>query len=166
MIKNITEERKKEDNYQKKIYTDTLTDLYNRNFYEERADEIFMDSQREDDDFSIVIIDIDNFKNINDNHGHHFGDRVLKELSKIIKKNIRKKDYAIRVGGDEIILLLNATSTIAGEIGKRLIREVNELEFGELKITISVGIANKKDEISTLEELYICADKAMYKSKK
>ncbi|MGL4733406.1 MAG: GGDEF domain-containing protein, partial [Fusobacteriaceae bacterium] len=88
------------------------------------------------------------------------------ELSKIIKRNIRKKDYAVRVGGDEIILLLNATSSIAGQIGKRLIQEVNELELEGLKITISVGIATKKEEISNLRELYIRADKAMYKSKK
>ncbi|MGL4969915.1 MAG: sensor domain-containing diguanylate cyclase [Fusobacteriaceae bacterium] len=166
IIKNITEERKREHNYQKRIYTDSLTELYNRNFYEERADEIFMDSEREEDDFSIIIIDIDNFKIINDNHGHHFGDRVLQELSKIIKRNIRKKDYAVRVGGDEIILLLNATSSIAGQIGKRLIQEVNELELEGLKITISVGIATKKEEISNLRELYIRADKALYKSKK
>lgn len=166
IIKNITEERKKENNYQKRIYTDTLTELYNRNFYEERADEIFMDSDIYEDDLSMIIIDIDNFKTINDDRGHHFGDRVLQEISKIIKRNIRKKDYPIRVGGDEIVLLLNATSEIAGQIGRRLIREVNELELEGAQITVSVGIATKKERISTLRELYICADKAMYISKK
>lgn len=166
IIKNITEERKKEHNYQRKIYTDSLTGLYNRNFYEEMTEELFLDSLKDEDDFTMLIIDIDNFKGVNDNYGHHYGDRVLQELARVIKKNIRKKDYAVRVGGDEIILLINATSEIAGQIGERIIQEINSVEIEGIKTSISIGVATRKEEITDLKKLYICADKAMYESKK
>ncbi|MGL5964773.1 MAG: diguanylate cyclase, partial [Fusobacteriaceae bacterium] len=145
IIKNITEERRKENNYQKKMYTDSLTELYNRNFYEDKAEGIYMESEREEDDFSIIILDIDNFKIINDSRGHYFGDRVLQKVSKIVKTNIRKKDHAIRVGGDEIIILLNATAPIAKQIGKQIIKEVKEIEIDGMKISVSIGIAAKKE---------------------
>lgn len=166
IIKNITDERKKEHSYEEKIYTDSLTGLYNRNFYEEKTEEIFSNSLSEEDDFSILIIDIDDFKVVNDTYGHHFGDRVLQELSKIIKRNIRKKDYPVRVGGDEIVLLLNANSEIARQIGERIVQEINGIEIDGAKITISIGLATKKSQVSTLKELYIRADEAMYRSKK
>lgn len=166
IIKNITEEKKKERSYERKIYIDSLTGLHNRNFYEERAEDIFLEAQRDEDDFTMLILDVDNFKDVNDIHGHHFGDNVLQELSKVIKKNIRKKDYAVRFGGDEMVLLLNATSEIAGQIGKRIIQEINSMEIEGITTSISIGVATRIEEKFELKDLYICADKALYESKK
>lgn len=166
IIKNITEERKKENIFHRKIYIDSLTGLYNRNFYEEKLENLFQDARRDEDEFSILVIDVDNFKGVNDTYGHHSGDRILQELAEIIKKNIRKKDYAVRIGGDEIILTLNANTEIAGQIGNRIIQEVNEMDIEGIKISISIGISTRDQRLKTFKELYVSADKAMYESKK
>jgi len=132
-----------------------LTDkLNNRNFFK--------------NGLGLVIIDIDNFKNINDTYGHSVGDAVLKELSSIVKKNIRDHDIFARWGGEEFVLIiyannLNTVETIADKI--RI--EIEKFTFTTVKnVTASFGASIPKEESQTFKEIFESADKALYQAKK
>lgn len=149
--------------------TDSLTQIQNRRSFFEISEQILKLSQRTHETFSILMLDIDFFKNVNDRYGHIIGDEILKYLAIHIKGFLRKSDLFARYGGEEFIVLLPKTDIsrsleIAEKI--RLIFENNPYSNGKLTlpITVSIGAAEYKDE-KQIQELIQKADEALYQAK-
>ena len=164
MVKDITDSKKRTLDLKEKIYKDILTEIYNRNFYEDKVQELF--KRRKHEIFSIMLIDIDKFKEINDTKGHDIGDLVLKKLSKILKKNVRKSnDFIIRMGGDELAIIIKGTLKHLKIILERIKKDIlEENSFEDLKFNISIGMA-EREENESLDSLYKKADIELYKMK-
>lgn len=160
------------DEFKKLSVTDPLTGLYNRRRFEElMATEMEM-SLRHGDTNSLLIIDVDHFKKVNDTYGHPGGDRVLEQIAKVLQGKLRKTDILCRIGGEEFVALCKrATKPAAIDIGEKLRQAIEELRvtFGKnvINVTISVGIATVNDGNidHTADNLYRQADIAVYKSK-
>ncbi len=146
--------------------TDSLTGLLNhRAIYEKLEDETNR-ARRYNSQLSVIMMDIDDFKEVNDRWGHQMGDRVLKEISKIIKKNIREMDNAGRYGGEEFLVILPFTDINgAVTLANRIREEVSSTKYSSgIHLTISGGISVFKDENTLL--LVEKADVNLYKAKK
>jgi len=153
---------------------DPLTDIPNRRDFDNRIIEEWQRSAREKYPLSICIIDIDFFKNLNDTHGHQFGDEILKEVALIIKSSIRRAtDYVARWGGEEFAVLLPHTDAInARQMAEFIRRNVEDADFPEppdntrISLTISIGVATAipTDE-NSVEEFFERADRALYVAK-
>ena len=150
--------------------TDALTGIGNRRKLFEQADHFFRISKRYFNPFSMVICDIDHFKNVNDSFGHDAGDFFLKEIANILKLELRSEDVLARYGGEEFVILLPETKSkeaiIASERIRRII-EKTEFDFGKKKIfmTCSFGISYYKNSVKSVLDIIKRADKALYKSK-
>jgi diguanylate cyclase (GGDEF)-like protein len=162
---------KKVEEYSDKAYKDGLTHIFNRRFLEEKAQELFIKFNITNTQVGIIMLDIDNFKQINDAYGHDIGDLILIKLAETIKKEIRKEDLFIRYGGEEFLLiLLNSnlqnTYKVAEKIRKAI--ESLEIDIGEkhIKFTISLGVSeiNRFDE--NIYDAIKRADINLYKAKK
>ncbi len=122
--------------------------------------------------FSLLLIDIDFFKKINDTHGHQAGDKVLKEIGKILRQNCRADDYISRNGGEEFsVLLENASNSKAIEIAERIRRIIAENEFEissgrKINVTISIGISSYPETVTDITQIIERADEALYKAKR
>ena len=142
---------------------DTLTGVYKKYFFNKQLQKVILEKE----DAVVVVIDIDNFKMINDTYGHQTGDTVLKEFSGLIQQNIRKEDIFARWGGEEFLLLLQHT-TLENAMKKieRLRRTLERHTFSDIgKMTASFGVA-WKEESDDLHSLLQRADKALYEAKK
>lgn len=147
------------------IYIDPLTEVNNRsylNLIKPRLKSI-------NGPVAILMIDIDNFKEINDTFGHMVGDRVLKKLAKTLRKNVKITDEVIRYGGEEfLVIAYRCDLEESKKLGERLRKKIENLkfkDFSKLKITVSIGISiyePKKELLETIKE----ADEAMYQAKK
>ena len=145
---------------------DPLTGLFNRTALEQ----LFKYEKNRADvlgrKVAFLFIDLDNFKSVNDRYGHAEGDRVLREIARIIRESIRGSDIAVRIGGDEFLIILpNSDVKASKSVGER-IRKVIEETFRGYKISASYGISIYPDEGKSLEELIDLADKRMYEMKK
>jgi two-component system, cell cycle response regulator len=150
---------------------DSLTNLYNHQFYHTRLMEEFNRAQRYKTELSCIFLDVDNFKVINDTHGHFIGDIVLRQIGRNIADIIRKSDIAARYGGEEFALLLpNTSSEGAHESAERLQEKIRNLSIEQLngkQITVSIGISTYKNgNLSSCEELLKAADQNMYEAKR
>lgn len=150
---------------------DFLTGLWNRRYLDRRAQEHFSLSKRHEHDLSVVYMDADYFKKINDTHGHAAGDEVLKQLAAILTAQLRRTDFVARVGGEEFVLVLPETSldgAIQAAIKLRnLLKEKNFLGEKALKVTASFGVASvgENSKLKNAAELIGVADKLAYESK-
>lgn len=149
---------------------DTLTGAYNRNFFNVIIANEVERSKRYGDKFSIIMFDIDNFKNINDTFGHLHGDRLLRECASILQRSIRSSDFLVRYGGDEFIIL---TTEIGDDECDKLMSRVDKLIAGwnadpknkEYSLSVSSGCAlfeQGRELMDVINE----ADKKMYENKK
>jgi len=152
--------------------TDPLTKLYNRRYFSEIAQRFMALAKRDEGSLSVIMLDIDRFKQVNDIYGHQAGDAVLVNLANIIMEFLRNSDVACRFGGEEFVILLPKTSLDdAREIAQKLRKKVEEsLVFlpsnGELSYTISLGVASadtQKD--SDIDAPLKRADEALYAAK-
>jgi len=150
---------------------DYLTGLYNRRYFNEIAQDLIHISKREKKDFSVIMIDIDKFKNVNDTYGHSIGDEVIKTLAQLLKETTRQSDIVSRFGGEEFALLLPFTSKdngykIAKKIRKTVENNTIELEDGQiLKFTISLGVDFIKPSDTNISQALNRADSALYIAK-
>ena len=150
---------------------DPLTALPNRRALAEAAQKELSRCVRQDKALSVLMVDIDHFKNVNDNYGHDVGDQVLCTLATCIKNNVRAMDMPARYGGEEFIVLMpEADLNSALEVAERLRRSVEQTEFRAsakdfFKLTISVGVTQWKAQDNTLEPTIRRADSALYRAK-
>ncbi len=146
------------------IYLDPLTEIHNRKY----LSLVEIKLKKTKGHLNVLMIDIDDFKKINDTYGHLIGDKVLKKLAQVLKKNIKISDEVIRFGGEEFLVILYRTFLSEGmEVAERLRKAVENMEIEEipeLRVTISIGIACYRpgDELSKVIEE---ADRAMYRAK-
>ncbi|WP_297455431.1 bifunctional diguanylate cyclase/phosphodiesterase [Persephonella sp.] len=150
---------------------DPLTRLYNRRAIVEYAEKEVERAKRYNHDFSIILLDIDDFKGINDTYGHTMGDIVLKQVAEIIQEETRDVDKVGRYGGEEFIIVLPETETESAlRLAERIRKKISEKEFkiGDYKIsiTISAGVAGLGIHGETFEEILQAADLALYQAKK
>ena len=147
-----------------KAIKDPLTGLYNRNYLMEQLNLLFAKANREKNKIILIFIDLNNFKQVNDNYGHEEGDKVLKEVTNILKKEFRKYDLISRYGGDEFIVVLDSNNNVNIEkIMNRINEKVKQL-LKEYNISVAYGYATS-DEISDIEQLIYLADARMYHNK-
>jgi len=160
--------------YEKQLFMlsvkDGLTGIYNRRYFERRLKEEFERHLRYRRPLSLIILDIDFFKKINDKFGHQCGDFILKEISRTISNNLRKIDILARYGGEEFCcLILEAQLPSALIIAERLRKTVAESQFNFkgtlIKSSISLGVSSVQNEINSSEALLKKADVALYKAK-
>jgi len=145
---------------------DPLTGLYNRRFMEESLKQEFARASRENKPFSVVMMDMDNLKHLNDKYGHVVGDAALKSLSKLLKDQTRTEDIVCRFGGDEFLIILhNATTQMAAVRLQQWNEKVKDIDIVHEKmrasVSFSAGIATYPTHTS-IEELIRAADKALY----
>ncbi|MDF2840329.1 MAG: diguanylate cyclase [Clostridia bacterium] len=154
------------DALEEMVNNDSLTGIYNRRFFTEFLRNEIIRSERYKKGFSLIMLDIDFFKKINDTYGHDVGDIVLKELSGLVTKCIRKSDMFARVGGEEFAIIATETDLEnAVQLAEKIRRKVEESVLAkDLKITISLGVSQytNKDDNNTI---YKRADNALYKAK-
>ena len=155
----------------KQSITDDLTGLYNRRFLFETLNKELSRARRQKLHTTLLLIDLDHFKHVNDRFGHPVGDRALQEFSHMLQHNIRIEDTAARVGGDEFAILLpdsdpDAAMTIAERIRARTAELQMASDSGEvLGITVSIGLIHVHEGAGTPEMLYAEADQLLYKAK-
>ena len=149
---------------------DGMTGLYNRRFLEEFIDKVMSQAARNKETYSVLMLDIDYFKMVNDTYGHDVGDTVIQGLSKAILNNIREADLAIRYGGEEFVVLLhNAEHEGAVSVAEKIHHAFNDLKFNVgsevLQKTISIGVAHFPDQGDSIWKVIKYADTALYKAK-
>jgi diguanylate cyclase (GGDEF)-like protein len=149
--------------------TDALTGLYNRRRFHDVLNSEYERAKRYSTPFSLVMIDIDYFKKINDTYGHSVGDAVLKEVSIILSSSIREIDTAARYGGEEFMLILpNTDKGNAQNLAERIRKTVEQHVFRGVNnvITVSIGICGMPDaKVDNEDKLIRCADFALYRAK-
>lgn len=152
------------------MLTDELTGLYNRRHLVNVASGALKQAQRDQAPLSLMLLDLDYFKRINDTYGHPIGDEVLRQISKKLRQLSRPTDTLARIGGEEFCLLMPNTSTHdALQVADRLRREVEANQLSGLEAddnpTISIGVTTDISGTLNFEQLYSFADKALYKAK-
>jgi diguanylate cyclase (GGDEF)-like protein len=152
--------------------TDQLTNIYNHGYFYARLEEEFDRASRYDTILSCIMIDIDNFKMVNDSYGHTKGDDVLREVAQAIKRTIRKSDLVARYGGEEFAILLPHTDLERAMKGAERVRKVIEnLDFTnvskDFRVTVSAGVATFPEKgLDNSRDIIALADKALYEAKK
>ena len=148
--------------------TDGMTGLYNRRYFEEYIKKEAIRAMRQNQKFTVIGLDLDHLKQINDTYGHNYGDIAIKTIAEVLKSNARAIDIAARMGGEEFNLILPGVDIEGGCIAAERIRKA--IEAVELEkighITASLGVATYPDQSDDLEELLELTDQAMYESKR
>lgn len=152
---------------QKIAMTDQLTGLYNRHSLSDMAPKYLSEACRHGTPLSLIVVDVDHFKKVNDNYGHSVGDVVLVELGALLKRSCRNEDFAARFGGEEFVLLFPHCSLDDAANKAELIRkEIEALQPEGLSITASFGVSSLSlEKLCTFDELFNDADKAVYEAK-
>jgi two-component system cell cycle response regulator len=159
------------DKYEMAVHsaiTDKLTGLYNRRYFDHFLDFEVKRSSRQNASLALLMMDIDNFKKINDTLGHLYGDKILNKLGDITRSIIRETDLAARYGGEEFAIVMSNTGLEeAIEIAERMRKAINACDFGikKLPTTVSIGIALYPLDSTSLQDLLSNADRALYKAK-
>jgi len=155
--------------------TDSLTGLYSRGFLMDIFEHKFEQSQRYNHPLSFIMIDLDHFKQVNDQYGHQVGDEALRKVANVLTANIRKSDLAARYGGEELaIVLIETEFNVACELAEKLREIISNIEIGvgnnTLNITASLGVSSinsdaSEDDIENVDQLIKVADDALYRAK-
>jgi len=152
--------------------TDELTGLYNRRYFDRHLNMMLGKAQEQERDMALMILDIDHFKAVNDNHGHDVGDAVLREFAARLRRNIRGVDLACRFGGEEFVVLMPDTDTAQAEaVAERVRQAIAEKSFDvgtprPLSVTVSVGVSIRESLSDTPEGMVKRADVALYRAKR
>lgn len=149
---------------------DPLTDIYNRAYLEQALGRELALSQRDGMPFSLLMLDLDYFKRVNDTYGHFVGDQVLRRFAKLLHNQLRTVDVAARYGGEEFAAILHNTGAAAGQgVAERVRRAVSGFDWQVVgvnhAVTVSIGVANYPEHSFDLKELMMKADEALYTAK-
>ena len=167
-LTDITELKEKSNLLEYQASHDPLTGLNNRNKFKEIYGKEIRRGFRYKNDLSLIIFDLDFFKNINDTHGHQIGDEVLKDISQVVLGNVREHDIVVRWGGEEFLILLPETSSEGSlNVAEKIRQTIEDKEFSSknLKMTASFGIASLKDGDDE-NTLLARTDEALYEAKR
>lgn len=167
---NISDRKQAEKRNMEQAKHDPLTGLPNRVLFFERLDEAFEKAKNNQTSFSLLFIDLDGFKPINDQHGHNIGDKVLKTIAHRLKDHVSQQDTVARYGGDEYVIILAPSHTPVTTIAEQLVQLVKQpIHYAELsttlKLSASIGIATYPEDGCCAEQLISIADKNMYQHK-
>lgn len=148
--------------------TDGMTGLYNRRYFEEYIKKEAIRAMRQKQKFTVIGLDLDHLKQINDTYGHNYGDIAIKAIAEVLKSNARSIDIAARMGGEEFNLILPAVDIEGGCIAAERIRKaIESVELDKIgHITASLGVATYPDQSDDIQELLELTDQAMYESKR
>ena len=168
---DVTELYALKEQFKKQANTDSLTELYNRRYFTEHSEREFYRAKRHLRIVSLISIDIDHFKHINDGYGHPAGDKVLMSVAKCLLPCIRQEDILARIGGEEFSILLPETSLQSAKVVAERIR-LNQSNLsitgewkGEITLTVSIGVTCIKFEDDTFDDFFRRGDKALYQAK-
>jgi len=158
---------------QKMAINDALTGLNNRRYFDKVLPQEYERAKRDGLPFSIIMIDVDNFKQFNDTYGHHFGDRILAAIGRVLRKTVRSIDFAFRYGGEEFVVILPETNLdsahrVAERIRQRVMNESRKLLLSpnDSPVTVSMGVScYPRDAVCSLT-LLAMADQLLYQAKK
>ena len=168
-VRDITAHKASEARIQQLAYFDALTGLPNRLLLNDRVTHALSLAQRNNAPLAVLLLDLDQFKNVNDSLGHRIGDALLVELAQRLSLAVREEDTVCRLGGDEFLLLLPGTdASAAAHVAEKLLELLSQpcqLEQHELVVTPSIGIALYPGDGEDFEALSKCADVAMYRAK-
>lgn len=162
----ILNDKSAEHHFRHQAEVDFLTKVYNRRFVENALEQELHRFERYAQAFSVLLIDVDNFKQVNDTLGHNYGDQVLLDVVSIIESILRKSDMLARWGGDEFICILpNTITEDASTIAERIVSQVSaNFNDANVKTTVSVGVTEVKDNMNE-HDILKAADLALYKVK-
>lgn len=173
LVEPILREKSKIKNLNIEVYTDKLTQVKNRTYFDIQIDNMLKDADYNAEAFSVIIIDLDYFKKINDTYGHPAGDCVLSEFAKILTSCIRGEDTVVRYGGEEFVILLPKSSqAYATQMGEKIRRTVATSKMPMFEgvylpqITCSLGISTYPDYANDKTSLLKTADMALYSAKR
>nr|MDJ0728582.1 EAL domain-containing protein [Crocosphaera sp.] len=167
---NITARKQAEKNLEYRAFYDTLTDLPNRNYFDEKLEIALVKAKKNNDLMALLFLDLDSFKNINDSLGHKIGDQLLKSFAKRLTSCVRNDDFVSRWGGDEFTLLLPQINSPEDTINlaQRILDDLKqpfEIEGHQLYIKTSIGIAIYPQDGEDAESLLKNADAALFRAK-
>ena len=171
VFRDITELTKIKHEMERLAHTDFLTGLANRRFFMQRLTEETERVKRGDQSMSVLLLDMDTFKNVNDTHGHDVGDRVLQVIASVTLEIKRVADVAARIGGEEFAILLPDTGREGSiTLAQRLRRTINEQMIADargrpIQVTASIGVATMSHSDSGLDHILTHADRALYRAK-
>jgi two-component system cell cycle response regulator len=168
--RDLTDHKRKQSRLEDMATTDGLTGLLNRQAFMQRAEKEYSRTRKYSRPLSVVMIDVDHFKSINDRYGHAVGDEVLRAMSKICQQSLRGSDVLGRIGGEEFVLLLPDTPQanaiyVAERMREQLGHSSIEIDSLKLNITASFGVATMRDDDAEFTTLLERADVAMYDAK-
>lgn len=166
----VLETKRLMDTLRESTLQDAMTGLKNRRFLEEYIDTLIASTQRQKHNMSILMLDLDYFKMVNDTYGHDAGDAVLKALAKVLKQSVRASDIVIRYGGEEFMILLqNSSGEAAEKVAEKIRASVEAMKIPvagtTLQKTISIGIADFPTDSETFWQAVKYADVALYQAK-
>jgi diguanylate cyclase (GGDEF)-like protein len=173
VIQDITEQKQLQNQLEEQANTDSLTGCESRRYFLENAEKEFLRIRRYGGEMSMLMLDLDHFKNINDRYGHQVGDTTLKKLVAICHELLREVDVIGRLGGEEFAIMLPKTgSGLALEVADRLCKAVSEVEIplndtaSPFHFTTSIGVASLTEADHHIDEIINRADSALYKAKR
>ena len=170
-IKRYEAEERAEREFRRSI-TDPLTQAFNRRYMDKILGDFFTQTRRGGKSFSLLMIDLNGFKSINDHHGHLAGDQVLRSAVQTLFQHTRQTDFVFRYGGDEFVILLPETKQdFAFSLARRLKQEFGKLSFRNQENTpfradFSIGIIEYQSDFTSVEEMLTKLDEALYQAKK
>ncbi len=148
--------------------TDGMTGLYNRRYFEDFIKKEAVRANRQNQKFTVIGLDLDHLKRINDVYGHNYGDLAIKTIAEVLKNNARSIDVAARMGGEEFNIILPGVDSAGGAVAAERIRKaIESIELEKIgHITASLGVATYLEHSEEIEELLELTDQAMYESKR
>jgi len=167
---DISELKEKERTLYRLSTTDDMTGVFNRRFFLERMDEIFLRFRRDQEPFSVLSLDIDHFKRINDTYGHTCGDQAIRTFVRTIMSSLRRIDIPGRTGGEEFCIVLPglgeaAALAVAETIRQRTAETVSTYEGAAIRFTASIGVVEARPGDESIDAILHRADIALYRAK-
>jgi len=165
----VTHLRRRVGRFVQRSFTDRLTGLFNYDFLQAQVRYEIDRVRRYGGSCSILVLDLDNFKQFNDTHGHQAGNLLLRALAETVTKQKRDSDFAARFGGEEFVVLVPGEATDAVRLAERLRTAVSQIELPQLgadgRVTVSIGVASFPEQATNAAELFERADQALYVAK-
>ena len=169
-IKSLEKIKAQQTELNRLVDTDPMTGLYNRRYFDRKSEELIAAMSTNQQDLTLLIADLDHFKNINDTYGHDVGDKVIIAFANILTSEQGLADIACRYGGEEFVLLLNCNLLDAKQVAERIRQKAQETyitidEVQTVQFTVSIGVHSVGHTSTTVKETLTIADKALYKAK-